>query len=530
MSSAVAAACPDRAAARSPSGLMALAAVAAMTFSASSSAPTPVYHLYQDSLGLSHLMLTLIFAVYAFSLLAGLLTVGSLSDYLGRRPVAIAALVLNAAAMALFVVGESASVLIAARAVQGLATGAALTTLSAAILDIDRARGPIVNSITPFIGLSVGSLGAGALVTFAPAPQHLVFALLLVLSLVLAAAVALMPETTTPRPGARAALRPHVRVPPQARRALARVTPLNVAGWALGGFYFSLMPSLVRTATGLEAPLVGGAVVAALTLTATLTVLAIRSWPADRILGAASPLLALGVAVSLAGVHAHAVGLLLLGTVIAGLGFGGGYAGTFRSVIPLADAGERAGLLSAYFVQSYLAFSLPAILAGVAAPHLGLPLTSYVYGTAVILLALASLAARASAAESDSFCLNTLSIRIPYTTKSGNLRPAAPKPPASPHPPPRPPTPPPPPAPSAAPPPARPPRATAQSPPARPPPASGRGSAASVALASQVTIAQVAIRPSGPRQFSQMPANAISPPSRGRIAYGVFAPFSPCHS
>ena len=374
--------------------MMAVAAVTAMTFSASSSAPTPVYHLYQDSLGLTHLMLTLIFAVYAFSLLAGLLTVGSLSDHVGRRPVALAALFLNAAAMALFVAGGSASVLVAARALQGLATGAAITTLSAAILDIDRERGPVVNSVTPFVGLSAGSLGAGALVTFAPAPQQLVFAVLLVLSLLLAGAVALMPETTTPRPGALAALRPHMRVPPQARRALAQVTPLNIAAWALGGFYFSLMPSLVRTATGLTAPLVGGVVVAALTLTATVTVLAIRAWPAGRILAAASPLLALGVAVSLAGVHAHAVALLLVGTVIAGLGFGGAYAGTFRTVIPLAAAGERAGLLSAYFVQSYLAFSLPAILAGMAAPHLGLAATSYAYGVAVILLTLASLAAR----------------------------------------------------------------------------------------------------------------------------------------
>ena len=392
--SSAAAAFPGDPVARAPSrNVLALADIAAMTFSASSSAPTPVYHLYQDSLGLSHLTLTVVFAVYAFSLLAGLLTVGSISDYVGRRPVAFAALILNAAAMALFVTGGSAAVLIAARAVQGLATGAALTTLAAAILDIDRERGPIVNSITPFIGLSVGSLGAGVLVTFAPAPEQLVFAVLLVLSFLLAGLVLLMPETTTPRPGALAALRPHVRVPPQARRALVLVTPLNVAGWALGGFYFSLMPSLVRETSGLIAPLVGGAVVASLTLTATMTVLAIRTWPAERILAAASPLLALGVAISLLGVYQHQVTLLFIGTVVAGLGFGGAYSGTFRTVVPLAAPTERAGLLSAYFVQSYLAFSLPAILAGVAAPHLGLAVTSYFYGAAAILLALASLVA-----------------------------------------------------------------------------------------------------------------------------------------
>ncbi len=59
-------------------------------------------------------------------------------------------------------------------------------------------------------------------------------------------------------------------MPPQARGPLARVTPLTIASWALGGFYFSLMPSLVRVATGLTTPTVGGTVVSALTLSAVL--------------------------------------------------------------------------------------------------------------------------------------------------------------------------------------------------------------------------------------------------------------------
>jgi MFS family permease len=143
---------------------------AAVAFSASSSAPTPLYRLYQQGLGLSPALITLIFAVYAFSLLSALLTMGSLSDYVGRRPVILAALVLNAAAMILFADAHSAPMLMAARAVQGFATGAATTALGAAILDTDRARGPLYNSLTAFGGLSVGALGSGALVAFAPDP------------------------------------------------------------------------------------------------------------------------------------------------------------------------------------------------------------------------------------------------------------------------------------------------------------------------------------------------------------------------
>src|ERR1700730_7273219 len=53
----------------------------------SRSAVTPLYQLYQQSMHLTPLMITLVFAVYAISLLATLLTVGGLSDYVGGRPV-----------------------------------------------------------------------------------------------------------------------------------------------------------------------------------------------------------------------------------------------------------------------------------------------------------------------------------------------------------------------------------------------------------------------------------------------------------
>ena len=54
-----------------------MAAIAAMTLSASGAAPTPLYAQYQASFGLSPLALTVIFAAYVLSLLAALLTVGS---------------------------------------------------------------------------------------------------------------------------------------------------------------------------------------------------------------------------------------------------------------------------------------------------------------------------------------------------------------------------------------------------------------------------------------------------------------------
>lgn len=377
----------------SPAAMTVFAAVSLAAILAGSSAPTPLYRVYQEAWAISPLVLTIIFSVYAICLLASLLTVGALSDFVGRRPVISAALLLSAAGMVLFIEAQSAGWLIAARAVQGFATGALTSTLSATVLDTNRAKGPMVNSLTPFLGMALGALVTSALVAYGPAPTQLIYIILLVLFVALALLVWQMPETASAQPGAWASLKPHVAVPPQARKPLLMATPVNIASWALGGFYLSLMPSLFRIATGLTSPLLGGGIVASLTLSGAAAVLLVRHWPAQRIVIVAAIGLICGVGVTLTGVHLQLAALMLLGTILAGLGLGAGFFGASRSIMPLAELHQRAGLLAAFYVQSYLAFSLPVILIGIAAPHLGLQVSTYIYGAVVILLALISLAA-----------------------------------------------------------------------------------------------------------------------------------------
>src|ERR1700716_3216938 len=368
------------------------AVLAAMTFSASGAAPTPLYQEYQSHFGLTPFMITVIFATYVLCLLLALLTVGSLSDFVGRRPAILSALAMNVVAMIVFMTADSAAALIVARAVQGFATGLAATTLGATILDTDRDRAPMLNSVTAFAGLSAGTLGAGILVTFAPAPEQLVFIVLLALSVIEAAILWFMPETANTKPGALASLRPRVRVPRVARATFAAVTPVNIASWSLGGFYFSLIPSVVRAATDTSLPIVGGLVVATLTFSGAVAVVALRKLVPEKMFILGIVTLALGVLITLVGVQYQNVGVMLFGTLVGGIGFGTVFSGTLRSVLPYAQPGERAGLLSAYFVVGYLSFSLPALAAGFVAPIVGLTQTADFYGIGVILLATPSLA------------------------------------------------------------------------------------------------------------------------------------------
>jgi hypothetical protein len=376
-----------------PSAMTWFSFAGAILVAASSSAATPLYRLYQVSMHLTPFWITIVFAVYVASLLAALLTVGGVSDYVGRRPIILVALLLNAAAMILFAEARDVGQLILARAVQGLCVGTGTTALGAAILDTNRARGPLLNSVTPFVGLTAGSLGTAALITFAPDPLHTVYEVLLGLTALMIALLWVMPETAARKAGALASLRPHVSVPRQSRSVLVRLTPANVAGWALGGLYLSLMPSVVATAMRVVSPWVGGVVVAALMLTAAVAVSAFRDWPARRLVLMGTSTLSLGVAVSLFGIQQQQVAALLAGTVIAGAGFGSTFSGILRALLPTAAPDQRAGLLSAYYVQSYLAFSLPAVAAGLAVPVIGLSIAAYLYGAVIIVLAIISLTA-----------------------------------------------------------------------------------------------------------------------------------------
>src|SRR6202048_210023 len=375
-------------------GAMTLFSVAgAILIAASSSAATPLYRLYQQSMHLTPFWITIVFAVYVASLLVALLTVGGLSDYVGRRPVILAALVLNAAAMLLFAEAGDVGQLILARAVQGLALGTGTTALGAAILDTNRARGPLLNSVTAFLGLTAGSLGAAALISFAPDPLHMVYEVLFGLTALMIALLWGMPESAQRKTGAVASLRPHVSVPSQSRSILVRLTPANVASWALGGLYLSLMPTVVATAMGVASPWVGGVVVSALMLTAAVAVATFRDWPARRLILAGTGTLSMGVTVSMFGIQQQQVAALLAGTVIAGAGFGSTFSGTLRALLPTAGPHQRAGLLSAFYLQSYLAFSLPAVAAGMSVPLTGLSTAAYLYGAVIILLAVISMIA-----------------------------------------------------------------------------------------------------------------------------------------
>jgi hypothetical protein len=98
-----------------------------------------------------------------------------------------------------------------------------------------------------------------------------------------------------------------------------------------------------------------------------------------------------GIGMTLGSIYVGSGVLLFAGTVLAGTGFGLGFLGALRTLLPVAGPHERAGLMAAFYILSYLSFSLPVILAGVLVNTMGLAVASYWYGGVLILLAAAAL-------------------------------------------------------------------------------------------------------------------------------------------
>jgi len=232
-----------------------------------SATPSPLYEVYRAAWGFSTFMLTVVYALYALGVLGALLVVGRVSDEVGRRPVLLAALTGLLAATALFLLADGLGWLLAARTLQGIATGAALGAASAALLELHPRRDPdavgLANGVFSAGGMASGALIAALLVQYAPAPERLPYVLLLVLFALLLVGALLMPEPVEDRQPLR--IRPQrPSVPPAIRRPFLLAGLGVLSSWSIGGLFLSLGPSLVAHLLDTDNHLTGGIAMAAL--------------------------------------------------------------------------------------------------------------------------------------------------------------------------------------------------------------------------------------------------------------------------
>jgi MFS family permease len=179
---------------------------------------------------------------------------------------------------------------------------------------------------------------------------------------------------------------------------VAVAVPVLFAVWSLAGLYGSLGPAVVDRLVHTTSVVYGGLPLFVLAGAAALSVPTMRQLSSRTVMTVGVVTLIVGVAGTLAAVGNGAGGALpatgfFVGSAVAGFGFGAGFQGGIRLVVPLVEPHERAGVLSLLYVVSYLGMGVPAVAAGFLVVHGGGLLdTTREYGAAVVVLAAAALA------------------------------------------------------------------------------------------------------------------------------------------
>ncbi|MGH1524737.1 MFS transporter [Leifsonia sp. L25] len=354
-------------------------------------APSPLFVLYQQEWGFPSWLLTVAFAIYAVTLLITLLVAGSLSDHIGRRPVLVGALALQVAAMLMFLFSRDIGSIIAARSVQGVATGAAMSTFTASLVELAPERqkklGATIGSTAPVGGIALGAFFTGLAVQFTAQPTTLVFVTLALLFVAGILVVLASPETVAARPGALRSLTPRLFIPRAARSEFVGALPLFLATWMLAGLFIGLSPSILHGVFHLDSGILNGAIVAVPPAVGAVAGLLLTRAPARTTTVWAMAAIMAGIALTAVGIGAGLLPVLFAGAVVAGGGFGAGFSAMLRIIAPLAPNDQRAELFAGVFLVSYLAYGVPALAAGELIGVVGLLPTALGYAAAIAVAA-----------------------------------------------------------------------------------------------------------------------------------------------
>jgi predicted MFS family arabinose efflux permease len=369
-----------------------LVAAAFMTAMAFNAVPSPLYPLYQQRDGFATLMVTVVFAVFAFGVATSLIMAGHVSDWIGRKRILLPALGLELVTDVLFLASPSLSVLIVARLLGGLGVGMITATATAHLHDLHRAHRPhagpdrfeIVSTGANLGGLAVGPLIAGALAQYVDHPlrvPYLVFGVLLLLAIL---AVALAPETVevlTSRP----AYRPQrVSADHGDRPAYIAAAGAGFAAFAINGVYTALSAGFLLGVLHRPGHLLAGVAACVLMAAAVVAQTAANPLSASVRRGLGLGLGAAGLVLLAVGVQSADLTIFLVAGIVAGAGSGILTKSVVGAVAAMAEPGKRGEAISGLFLFCYAGMSLPAIGVGILSQYVALTTAVYTFSAVLV--------------------------------------------------------------------------------------------------------------------------------------------------
>lgn len=368
-----------------------VASASLMLIFLSSGTPIPLYNTFRAQDGFTDGDLALTTVLYLGVTALSLLILGRLSNHVGRRPMALAAMISSIAGCAILTQVHTLPMLVSGRALQGLACGIASSALGAMVIDLAPNRrypwlASVITSSAPAFAIPFGALISGTLVEFGPAPRQLGFTAIAMVLIVCAVLMFACPESGRRRPGALRSLMPKVYVPSGAGRAVLAAGGALVATWSFSSFYQAFSPGLTADYLGTSSALMVAVVFASVVLLSPLGGIGTGRWQPASAQRAGLAMFVAGVVVAVVSLHYGAIVPFLIASAVAGLAQGAANSGGMRGVLAGLPAGDRAGTLSTLYLISYTGGAVPGLVAGRLTHLLTLPDIATGY-TAIVVLA-----------------------------------------------------------------------------------------------------------------------------------------------
>ena len=279
------------------------------------------------------------------------------------------------------------------RLLSGLSAGIFTGTATAAVIEAappeKRDLATAVATVANIGGLGIGPVIAGLLVQYAPEPLKLSYVVHIVLVVLAFGAVLLAPETSE-RNGRIQFQK--ISLPAAVRPVFLTAATAAFAGFAVTGLFTAVVPSFVKSIIGIDNHAVAGAISGSILLVSAAAQLAARRIPSRRAVAIGCAILAVGMSILAVALHLSSLPLLLVASLVAGVGQGISFSRGLAAVAEIAPADRRAEVSSTYFVVAYVALSLPVIGEGFATQYVGLRTAGVSFAIAAAVLAAVCLA------------------------------------------------------------------------------------------------------------------------------------------
>jgi MFS family permease len=363
--------------------------------------PTPLYPLFEERYSFGELTVTVVFAVYAFGVIAGLLVFGNLSDEIGRKPVLLLGLAFSALSAFLFLFAGSLAPIYAGRVVSGFSAGIFTGTATAMLVDLApggrRRMASFVAVVVNLGGLGLGTLLAGLIADYARSPLRTPFVVDLVLLVPAVIGMLVTPETVE-RKAFRFRLQ-RLRVPAEVRTVFIRGATAGFGSFAVAGVFSSVAPVFLATILGRTSHALAGGLVFILFSASIVGQLLVSRLSDRRALISGCALLVGGAGLLALALGIESLAALIASASVAGLGQGLVVGAALAAINQRAPVEHRAETASSFFVVMYVGLSVPVIGVGVAADVWSLRGAGIAFSFAVAALVLTVLASLARSDE-----------------------------------------------------------------------------------------------------------------------------------